>query len=202
MRELFNVAFQGEIDDHFSKQQVIENLKKAMNASDEKIEKLFSGKLVVIKKNVPKAQVDMLSAKLQKMGALSKVVPASASAKAPQARELKLVPQVVVQEQESSRVETIVPEAAQVAGYGSLSPTTEISQRPYHVINVVQQTSGLLGALYMWGVGLGFLLFGLVLMLAFSPFPGGVIRRGMLMGAFLSGYGIFKILRRMGEAKQ
>ena len=67
--ELFEVAFSGQICDGAEPGEVKAKVSKMFNADDAKLAQLFSGRRVVIKKNIDRATADKYQTALNKAGA-------------------------------------------------------------------------------------------------------------------------------------
>ncbi|MFT5659267.1 MAG: hypothetical protein ACI9KN_002550 [Gammaproteobacteria bacterium] len=73
--ELFEVAFCGEVSDSADLDNVKARVGKMFNADDAKIAQLFSGKRIVIKKNIDRKTADKYLNTLMRAGAVAKVKP-------------------------------------------------------------------------------------------------------------------------------
>ena len=73
--QLFEVAFSGEISEGASLDEVKARVGKMFNADTAKLAQLFSGKRVVIKKNIDKATAAKYQSALNKAGAQCEVAP-------------------------------------------------------------------------------------------------------------------------------
>ena len=78
--QLFEVAFSGEIGDGANLDEVKARVGKMFNADESKLAQLFSGKRVVIKKNIDKATAAKYRAALNKAGALCDIAPMGGAA--------------------------------------------------------------------------------------------------------------------------
>jgi hypothetical protein len=89
--QLFEVAFSGQVSKGASLDDVKARVAKMFNADDAKLAQLFSGKRVVIKKNIDRATATKYETALNRAGAQCEVtpmgggVPAQATAAAPAA---------------------------------------------------------------------------------------------------------------------
>ena len=84
--QLFEVAFSGKITDDANLDEVKEKVGKMFKADDAKIAQLFSGKRVVIKKNVDQATAAKYKTALNRAGAECEVKPMGGGDAAPRAR--------------------------------------------------------------------------------------------------------------------
>lgn len=72
---LYNLIFQGEIVADISLEEVKKNIAKLFNADAEKTAQLFSGKPIVIKKNLDEETIQKYLAVLNKAGAIIQQIP-------------------------------------------------------------------------------------------------------------------------------
>ena len=77
--QLFEVAFSGKINDGADLDEVKARVGKMFNADDAKIAQLFSGRRVVIKKNIDRATAAKYKTALNRAGAECEVVPMGGS---------------------------------------------------------------------------------------------------------------------------
>jgi len=70
----YSVVFKGEINSVYSKAQVIQGLAKLFNKPATFIEKLFSGKQVVIKNNIDLDKAKKFQHAMEKLGAIAEIV--------------------------------------------------------------------------------------------------------------------------------
>ena len=73
MAELYNVVFQGRIRPEFELSQVKENVGKMFGASGDKLNMMFSGKAVMIKKEADRPTAEKYVQALHKAGAVAQV---------------------------------------------------------------------------------------------------------------------------------
>ncbi|MCG8313940.1 MAG: pilin [Pseudomonadales bacterium] len=71
----YRIIFAGEIQEHVAVAAAKQNLKKLLNANDETIQTLFSGKPLVLKKGLSKEQLDKYVQTLEKAGLIVTVEP-------------------------------------------------------------------------------------------------------------------------------
>lgn len=83
--QLFEVAFSGKISDGANPDEVKAKVGKMFNADDAKIEQLFSGKRIVIKKNIDQATAAKYKTALNRAGAECEVKPMGGGEAAPAA---------------------------------------------------------------------------------------------------------------------
>ena len=83
--QLFEVAFLGQISAGADPQEVKAKVGKIFNADEAKLAQLFSGKRIVIKKNVDQATAAKYQTALNRAGAECEISPIGADAPAPQA---------------------------------------------------------------------------------------------------------------------
>lgn len=74
--QLFDLVYAGAVLVGFSEQQVKANFAKHLKLSEDKVDKLFSGKRVTLKKAVSKENAEKWQLKLLKIGAETVLVPA------------------------------------------------------------------------------------------------------------------------------
>lgn len=72
---LYKIVFKGEIGFDFEEEEVKESLQKFCGFDREAVDRLFSGKTIVLKKNLDETKANSLCSSLQKLGALAMVVP-------------------------------------------------------------------------------------------------------------------------------
>ena len=77
--ELFEVAFSGEINDTADLNEVKAKFAKMFNADENKLAHLFSGKRIVIKKNIDAATAAKYQTALERVGAICELKSLSAS---------------------------------------------------------------------------------------------------------------------------
>jgi hypothetical protein len=82
--QLFEVAFSGQISAGEDPQEVKAKVGKIFNADDAKLAQLFSGKRIVIKKNVDQATAAKYQTALNRAGAECEISPLGGDAEAPQ----------------------------------------------------------------------------------------------------------------------
>ena len=80
--ELFEVAFAGQISADANLDEVKARVGKMFNADDAKLAQLFSGKRIVIKKNIDRATATKYETALNRAGAQCEVVPQGGAAAA------------------------------------------------------------------------------------------------------------------------
>ncbi len=73
MSDTYEVAFRGEIAEGADLQQVRQNIGKMFKADDAKLDQLFSGKRIVIKKNIDRPTALKYQAAMTKAGAVCEV---------------------------------------------------------------------------------------------------------------------------------
>ena len=71
--ELFEVAFSGQVSDAADLNDVKSNLAKMFNADEAKLAQLFSGKRIIIKKNIDRQTAVKYQTALQRAGAICEV---------------------------------------------------------------------------------------------------------------------------------
>lgn len=72
---LYKIVFKGEIGFDFDEEEVKASLQKFCGFDRAAVDKLFSGKTIVLKKNLDEIKANNLCSSLQKLGALAMVVP-------------------------------------------------------------------------------------------------------------------------------
>jgi hypothetical protein len=72
--ELFEVAFSGQINDDADLNEVKAKVGKMFNADESKLEQLFSGKRIIIKKNIDQQTASKYQAALERAGAKCEVI--------------------------------------------------------------------------------------------------------------------------------
>ena len=72
--QLFEVAFSGQISDGANPDEVKARVGKIFNADDAKLAQLFSGKRIVIKKNIDRATANKYQTALNRAGAVCEIV--------------------------------------------------------------------------------------------------------------------------------
>ena len=77
--ELFEVAFSGQINDGADLDEVKARVAKMFNADEAKLAQLFSGKRVIIKKNIDQQTATKYQSALDRAGARSEVISLSAN---------------------------------------------------------------------------------------------------------------------------
>ena len=83
--QLFEVAFSGQISEGADLQEVRARVGKMFNADETKLGQLFSGKRIVIKKNIDQATANKYQTALNRAGAECEIVPMGGTAPAAQA---------------------------------------------------------------------------------------------------------------------
>ena len=78
--QLFDLVYAGAVLVGFSEQQVKANFAKHLKLTEEKVDKLFTGKRVTLKKAISKEKAEQWQQKLLKIGAETVLVPALNSA--------------------------------------------------------------------------------------------------------------------------
>jgi len=78
--ELFEVAFSGQISDGANADEVKAKVGKMFNADDAKLAQLFSGKRIVIKKNIDRATANKYKTALNRAGAECEIRSSAAAA--------------------------------------------------------------------------------------------------------------------------
>jgi len=73
--ELYKIVFKGEIGFDFDEEEVKEGLQKFCGFDRDTVDRLFSGKTIVLKKNLDETKAHSLCSALQKLGALAMVAP-------------------------------------------------------------------------------------------------------------------------------
>ncbi len=86
--ELFEVAFSGQISDGAEPGEVKAKVGKMFNADDAKLAQLFSGRRVVIKKNIDRATAAKYQTALNRAGAECEICPVGGAR--PLSRHLRL----------------------------------------------------------------------------------------------------------------
>ena len=81
--QLFEVSFSGAVRDGADPAQVRANVGKMFNADEDKLDQLFSGKRIVIKKNIDQATAAKYQTALNRAGAECEVRPMGGGAEAP-----------------------------------------------------------------------------------------------------------------------
>jgi len=117
--QLFEVAFSGQVSDGADPEEVKVKVGKMFNADEGKLAQLFSGKRVVIKKNIDKATAAKYKTALDRAGAVCEVKPMGGSgAAAPAARAKKAAPP------QAGKPAAAAPAAAATASvdYGDVAP--------------------------------------------------------------------------------
>ena len=111
--QLFEIAFSGRISDGANPAEVRANIGKMFNADEGKLAQLFSGKRVVIKKNLDQATAAKYKSAFNRAGAECEVRPMggapAAAPKAPPAKAAAAAP-------------AAVPAARESADYGDVAP--------------------------------------------------------------------------------
>ena len=82
----YQVVFRGEIAPDARIEEVKANLAKLFKTDDARIERLFSGKAIVLKKDLRQEDGERYRILLNKAGALCEVVPLSLASHAPSCR--------------------------------------------------------------------------------------------------------------------
>ena len=72
---LYKLVFEGKIQPKHKEKEVKKNLKALLNADQKKMDRLFSGQPVVIRKNLSEEQIRKYEAAIVKAGALCRLVP-------------------------------------------------------------------------------------------------------------------------------
>jgi len=78
--ELFEVTFSGQVSDGADVDEVKAKVGKMFNADDAKLAQLFSGKRIVIKKNIDQATANKYKTALNRAGAECEIRPSAAAA--------------------------------------------------------------------------------------------------------------------------
>jgi len=73
--QLFEVAFSGQVSEGANPQEVRARVGKIFNADETKLAQLFSGKRIVIKKNIDRATANKYQTALNRAGAECEIVP-------------------------------------------------------------------------------------------------------------------------------
>lgn len=82
--QLFEVAFSGQVSDGANLEEVKAKVGKMFNADDAKLAQLFSGKRIVIKKNIDQATAAKYKAALNRAGAECEIISSGGGAPAQQ----------------------------------------------------------------------------------------------------------------------
>jgi len=77
--QLFEVAFSGQVSEGANLEDVKARVGKMFNADDAKLAQLFSGKRIVIKKNIDQATAAKYKTALNRAGAECEVIPSGAA---------------------------------------------------------------------------------------------------------------------------
>ena len=80
--QLFEVAFSGQVSEGANPQEVRARVGKIFNADETKLAQLFSGKRIVIKKNIDRATANKYQTALNRAGAECEIVPMGGDAPA------------------------------------------------------------------------------------------------------------------------
>jgi hypothetical protein len=189
MNGLFDVVFCGEVDDQLSKAAVQENLKKAVGASDDYIQKMFSGRTVYMKKDIQQDDANSLRIKLAKLGALVSVEPSSKRRQAAQPTVTKLdlhsiAPDLKLVDMETQTEPSAVQPQVFVVERQAAETIPELPEKSLFSF-IIACISG-----FFW------LIVGLSCIVTFSPFSDGSIRRGTVLGLLLCGFGCYRIITR------
>jgi hypothetical protein len=187
MDELFDVVVSGEIDPNFSRKEVESNLKQLKGLPENQIARLISGRQVYVKKDAPEEKAQIFKNKLQALGLITQIQPVS----------LRVANQAA---------STAKPPTAEIPAY--TPPVKPVETPQPHIVYIEKPTSAANGLSnrnplsYLILLFTGFFWFGvgLATMLAFSPFPDGVIRRGMLLGLLFFGIGGYRMIKRSRSA--
>lgn len=81
--QLFEVAFSGQVSEGANLEEVKARVGKMFNADEAKLAQLFSGKRIVIKKNIDQATANKYLTALNRAGAECEIVPMGGGAPAP-----------------------------------------------------------------------------------------------------------------------
>lgn len=150
--EQFDLVFQGKILEGYDLAGVKRNLSAALKTTEEKVEQLFSGTQIRLKKNLPQEQAEKLQQQLAKLGAQSDLVPCAVQ------------PSFAPREQVQPRT-TPAPDTA--------ATEDEYEEIPYSLRDHLTRELGIAAAITMAGIGL---------MIEFNPFTDGTLKRGLLVG--------------------
>jgi hypothetical protein len=127
--ELFEVAFSGQISDGAEPGEVKAKVAKMFNADDAKLAQLFSGRRVVIKKNIDRATADKYQTALNRAGAecdicLMGETPAAQSAPAAAAAPAPAAPAAPAATKPASATASAVE--IETGDYGEVAPPPAI----------------------------------------------------------------------------
>jgi len=123
--ELFEVAFSGEIDDTVDLNEVKAKFAKMFNADENKLAHLFSGRRIVIKKNIDAATAAKYQTALERVGAICELKSLSASNEIAPDADLK--PKVVSAPPSPTPPVAPMQTTYTAAGdYGDVSPPPEL----------------------------------------------------------------------------
>lgn len=178
--EQFDLVFQGKILEGFDLQQVKRDLAASLKAPDGNIDRMFSGSLIRLKKNLRREQAEKLQQQLARMGARSELVPSGAPTLAtptPAKKAMTLEPQV------NRRPDYPKPEAPAAV-------TVEMNDAGSVLLNLLNP--GAVLTLLIVLVGIAFII-------VFSPHPDGVIKKGLVIGlliTLIAGRKLLDLLRR------
>lgn len=203
---MFNVVFKGEISSGHDLEIVKQKFAKIFNLSTEKTISLFSGKPIVIKKNLIAVDGIKLQQQLLNIGAITHLVlitpiqhvaPASNIDHSIQPK--KHIPPLKQQElmQPTPHLEslTLQPIAESVIykddpSEAESEPKTESFFSRLNDINF----SAIILSFSFWASIL-LMIISITSMIIFSPYPDFVIRKGFVIGGFLLFFGMLKFKR-------
>ncbi len=193
MNDLYDLVFTGEIGDNFSKQEVQNNFRTKLGVSETQLEKLFSGNPVPLKKKISKEKAQSMNLKLLKLGIITVITQDTGndSFKDRKPAASKRDQKPTSKSSSFELVERIVEPVEQ-------KPPPQVIVYEKQIIEKAapQPKTDFISAGITWINGIFWIIVGLGFMLAFSPFPDGEVRRGMLLGLILFLIGTFRIWRR------
>ncbi|WNO11308.1 hypothetical protein [Teredinibacter sp. KSP-S5-2] len=198
MNDSFKVIFSGEVAEGYLRKDVQVNLQKAMRASPEQIKRLFSGKSIQIKKNLSKQAAESFVRKLADLGVVAKIaveVTSTSSSKTGSAPPAKAkssgIDRLSLVAKEPDNTPKSIPDQEEMPSDAAI---LREKMRNLNVRQYAPRTSFQYIAPRLKDFLCVFL--GVALVLTFSPYPDGTIKRGALLGFVLISVGVFFFLRR------
>ncbi len=185
--ETYKIVFTGNFAEGKSRDDVKSRLMRMLSLSDSKAEALLDSRNFTIKKNLPLPKAKELAGKLNASGAVFSVVKESTTNNLPseQTTSLALEPKLELMPQTPDKP-TQAPEPEMAADSPAPDEPDEADDR--RVIRIFAFTLELL-----WHSKL--FIFGLILILLFSPVPHGVVKNGFCLGVIIAFLGFWRTRR-------
>jgi hypothetical protein len=193
-----NLVFRGEVSFGQEVDDVKQRVAGLFKVSLEKADTLFTGKNVVIKKEISIEQATTIQERMLSLGAITYIE--SADQPIQTAKPRPKIPEakksVSINQNSSVTVASKTNPAIKLSNSAlSLEPIVEIKKElPEHDYHEETKEKFSINFSAISFLGVLFILIGLALMIPFSPYPDWVVRKGFAVGILFFGYGIKRFI--------